>query len=202
MEPRTRRTQAGEELLADGIRGGLAGRIPRPGWGAALAAAGTGLIWPLSSLSLGAAPSSLDRGSQKASLGCGGPSPSSVTLLLLLCRRQAGTNSRPAPDLLICKTDRLPRVSPWSPAHSWARPGPCHPSSPRKRPGEPSARLLLGLQPGAWGAGQGDWGCGDRTGLEHPFLRLQPVSRKPRQPATRRLKSLQAHAGPSGWCAP
>lgn len=95
--------------------------------------------------------------------------------------------------LLICKTDRLPRVSPWSPGtqlgSAWALP----PSSPGKR----QESLQLGS---SWdcgqvrgGAGQGQ-DSGDRTGLEHPFLRLQPVSRKPRQPATRRLKSPSSTA--------
>ena len=53
------------------------------------------------------------------------------------------------------------------------------------------------------GAGQGQ-DSRDQTGLEHPFLRLQPVSRKPRQPATRRRTPAQAQQlGPlPGWRAP
>lgn len=48
------------------------------------------------SLSLGAALSSLDMGSQKASLGQGGPSLAAwSSRFFLLCRRQAGTYSTP-----------------------------------------------------------------------------------------------------------
>lgn len=135
----------------------------------------------LSSLSLGRAIIAGPGGSQKASLGCGGPSPSWSSLLLLLCRRQAGHRTpRPAPDTPHLQDRPAPRVSPWSPAHSWARPGPCHP------PPQGNVRRAFSSAPPGTAARcvgvRARAGQGDRTGLEHPFLRLQPVFQEATQP--------------------